>query len=145
MLTAEILMGHRGYNYQQTVKISSILHKIKHCEKRNPHHFDFMLNEQTTFKTMTVGEKKSLWCEYLHPNWFTLCLNSEWQPGGFRRGWGGISEVLSIITTEPPPKLQPSQLPFIFSHSFFPPTVKGTPSGALQATLKCTFYSNLKW
>lgn len=119
-----------GQNYHHTVKILSILHNdIKHSKSQKKKEKKINL---TAFISRSMNNPhlklwQSLWCGYLHLNWSTLCLNSEWQPGGFRRGCRGISEVLSIITTEPPSKLQPSRLPFLFSHSFFPPTVKRAP------------------
>lgn len=108
--------GSRGKNYHQTFKIHSILHNeiIQSGRKLKPDCFHFMASKQSTLKTMTVGAEKSLCCGLLHLNWSILCLNSEWQPGGFRRRCRGISEVLSITTNEPPPKPEPSQLPFLF-------------------------------
>lgn len=138
--------GSPGQNYHQSVKILSILHnEIKQPKKKKKAILTALISCSMNNPHLKLWQwgKKSLWCGHLHLNCSTLCLNSEWQPGGFRRGYRGISEVLSIITTEPPPKLQPSQLPFLFSHSFFPPTVKGMPSRPWQATLKCTFYSNV--
>lgn len=96
-----------------------ILTALISCSMSNPH-----------LKLWQLGGKKSLWCVHLHLNWSTLCLNSEWQPGGFRWRCRGISEALSITTTEPPPKPEPLQLPFLFSHSFFPTDSEGSTKPA---------------